>query len=67
MLLAKRMASNFSSCEVASVDRRAPNSTVFVFRGFEEAAPDRNLFPNLLGFREGIAALFLFAQPGNSK
>lgn len=36
------------------MERREENSTVFVRRGFEDAAPDRNLFPNLLGFREGI-------------
>lgn len=65
MLLAKRMASNFSSCEVASVDRRAPNSTVLVRLGLDEAAPDRNLlFPYLLGFRVGIATLFFFCPAG---
>lgn len=57
MLLASRIASNFSSWEVASVERREPNSTVFVRRGFEDAAADRNFCPNLLGFREGIATL----------
>ena len=56
MLLASRMASNFSSWEVASVERREENSTVLDRRGFEDAAPDRYLlFPYLLGFREGMA------------
>lgn len=57
MLLANRMASNFSSCEVASVERRELNSTVLARRGFEDAALDRNLLPYLLGFLEGIATL----------
>ena len=51
------IASNFSSWDVASEERREENSTVFVLRGLNEAAPDRNLvlLPYLLGFREGIA------------
>ena len=55
MLLANRMASNFSSWDVASVERNELNSTVFARRGLEDAALERNLFPYLLGFREGIA------------
>jgi hypothetical protein len=55
MLFANRIASNFSSWEVASEDRREENSTVFVLLGLKDAALDRNLFPYLLGFREGIA------------
>lgn len=51
------MASNFSSWEVASVDRKELNWTVLERRGFEDAALDRNLFPYLLGFLEGIATL----------
>lgn len=57
MLLANRMASNFSSWDVASVERNELNWTVLERRGFEDAALDRNLFPYLLGFREGIATL----------
>lgn len=57
MLLASRIASNFSSWEVASVERREENSTVFARLGLNEAALDRNLCPYLLGFREGIASL----------
>lgn len=57
MLLANRMASNFSSWEVASVDRKELNWTVLERRGFEDAALDRNLFPYLLGFLGGIATL----------
>ena len=51
------MASNFSSWEVASVERKELNWTVFERRGFEDAALDLNLFPYLLGFRGGIATL----------
>lgn len=53
MLFASRIASNFSSWDVVSVDRREENSTVFV-RGLNDALFDRNLFPYLLGFRIGI-------------
>jgi hypothetical protein len=51
------MASNFSSWDVASVERKELNCTVLERRGSEDAAPDRNLFPYLLGFREGITTL----------
>lgn len=56
MLFASRIASNFSSWDVASVERREENSTVFVRLGLNVAVLDRNLFPYLLGFREGIVA-----------
>lgn len=58
MLFANRMASNFSSWEVASVERRELNSTVFARFGLKDAVLDRNLlFPYLLGFREGMLSL----------
>lgn len=57
MLFASRIASNFSSWDVVSVDRREENSTVFVRFCLKEELFDRNLFPYLLGFRRGIRML----------
>lgn len=54
ILFASRIASNFSSCDVASVERREENSTVFVRLGLKDDVFDRNLFPYLLGFRKAI-------------
>lgn len=56
ILFASRIASNFSSWDVASVDLNDENSTVFVRLGLKLAELDRNLLPYLLGCRVGIAA-----------
>ena len=66
MLFASRIASNFSSWDVASVERRAEASTVFVRFGLKDEAPDRNLFPNLEGFRRDIAVCARPPRPGIS-
>lgn len=65
MLFASRIASNFSSWDVASVDRREENSMVFVRFGLKDAAFDRNLFPYLLGFLIGIATTRPLARAGS--
>lgn len=55
MMLACRIAWNFSSCEVASDALRSENSTVFCCRlGLKEAASGLNLRANLDGRRDMV-------------
>ena len=54
MLLASRVASTLSFCEVPSVDLRVEASMVFVVRGLNDDLLDLKLLPYLLGFRVGI-------------
>ena len=58
MELASRVASSFSSCEVASLDRKVEASIVFVLRGLKDDLEGLKLRPKLRSaLRAGIATV----------